>query len=96
MGIGEYILAFRKKTKITQETLAKKAGLARSFITRLERGDFEGSSMSLATFIRLSKALKVPMYKLFQDIEFSENVELPPLGTYLRRTRKRSTKKSNS
>lgn len=93
MPIGEFILAHRKKNKITQKDFAKKAGLARSFITRLENDDFEDSVISLATFIRLAKALSIPMHQLFQNVKFFNPNSLPPLGTYLQSARNSGAKR---
>ncbi len=88
MNLGDFILDFRKKADITQEELAQRAGLARSYIARLERGDFEDGAISIATFIRLAKALEVPLYKFFQSINFINPDRLPSLGISLQRARK--------
>ncbi|MDD5341789.1 MAG: helix-turn-helix transcriptional regulator [Patescibacteria group bacterium] len=89
MTIGEFILEYREKNDITQSEFAKKSGLARSYIARLERGDFEDGSIGLATFIRLSKALGIPMYRLFSDLKYDNQGNLPPLGAYLLRAQRR-------
>lgn len=93
MNIGEFVSNYRKKSNLTQEDFANKAGLSRSYITRLEKGDFvEDEQISLATFIRLSKALDVPMYEFFQEIKFLNPDKLPPLGSYLNAARNNKNK----
>lgn len=87
MNIGKFVSNYRKKSNITQEDFAEKAGLSRSYIARLERGHFEDDQISLATFIRLSKTLDIPMYKFFQEIKFLNPNNLPPLGSYLNAAR---------
>ena len=89
MTLGKFIQKFRNQEKITQAEFAKKAGLARSYIARLEKDNFEEGAISLATFIRLSRVLEIPLFQLFQDIKFDKKGNLPPLGLYLQRARKR-------
>jgi len=37
----EWLLEFRKKERLTQEEVAKKAGIARSYYTKIEGGLYE-------------------------------------------------------
>jgi DNA-binding XRE family transcriptional regulator len=46
----------RKELKMTQSELAEKAGTARSYISRIERGD---TDMQLSSFLRIVHALKM-------------------------------------
>ncbi len=48
---------------ITQETLAKKAGLSRVYVTRIETGK---QDPSLTTLTKLAKALKVKVGRLLE------------------------------
>ena len=63
--IGLNILHYRKEQRLTQEQLADACGedgISRNYIQRIETGV---SSCSLDTLIDISKALDVPLYKLF-------------------------------
>jgi transcriptional regulator with XRE-family HTH domain len=51
----------RRKRGMTQEALARKAGLSLGFIARLEIGRHEAGRLQLKTLRRLSKALGVPV-----------------------------------
>ena len=46
----------RKELKMTQSELAEKTGTARSYISRIERGD---TDMQLSSFLRIVHALKM-------------------------------------
>lgn len=52
----------RKELKMTQKELAEKAGVVRSYIARVERGE---TDMQLSSFLRLANALRIsftPVY----------------------------------
>ena len=53
----------RKEKKLTQEQLAVKTGLARSYITRIELGDLEPS---LTTLKRIAKVLGTELKELIK------------------------------
>lgn len=93
MTLAQYIQKHRKDQDKTQNDLAESSGLARSYIARLERGDYEEGAISLATFVRLAKALEIPMYRFFQEVEFTRSTNLPPLGMVLKNTYARSPKR---
>lgn len=46
----------RKELKMTQRELAEKAGTARSYIARVERGE---TDLQLSSFLRIAEALKL-------------------------------------
>lgn len=48
---------------MSQETLARRAGLSRTYVTRLELGQ---QDPSLSTLVALAKALKVSLGELVQ------------------------------
>jgi transcriptional regulator with XRE-family HTH domain len=58
-----HIKQLREKSGITQEALAKKAGLSLGYIGRLEIGRHDPS---LSTLIKLAKALKVKPGELLE------------------------------
>lgn len=57
---------FRHEKGISQETLADKADLDRTFISRLERGL---TQPSLTSLLALSKALDVPAHSIIKKFE---------------------------
>ena len=57
-----YLQRIRKEKKLSTEQLAKKSGVARSYIQKIEA---DCSSPSIAVMCRLAKALQVPIYDLF-------------------------------
>lgn len=83
--LGDFIKRVRTEKRMSQEDLAKAANLARSYISRLEDGQF--TSPSAMALIRLAKGLGVSHDELFQAAGYLEQVEkdsLPGMGTYLR------------
>lgn len=66
MGIcnlfGENVKKYRIQSKLSQEKLGELTGLHRTYISDIERGL---RSISLNNIEKLSKALKVEIYKLF-------------------------------
>ncbi|HNW81365.1 MAG TPA: helix-turn-helix transcriptional regulator [bacterium] len=58
---GERIKDLRKELKISQEELAFKAELHRTYISSIERGE---QNISLRNIEKLAKALKVEMREL--------------------------------
>ena len=59
--IGMHIQQLREKRGMTQEALAKKAGISRGYLARLETGRHDPSLSMLRT---LAKALKVKLVDL--------------------------------
>lgn len=60
--IGQNIKRLRTQRKLTQEQLAKKSGIARSAIARLEIG--LRKAPTIATVKKLCRALRVPITDL--------------------------------
>lgn len=67
---GNLARVLRKKLGITLDQLSKKIGVSKSHLSRYERGE---KDLSITTFIRLSKALNIPIEKL---IKKDENYDL--------------------
>lgn len=60
--IGENVRKYRKKMKYTQKTLAEKAGIDRTAISKLEKGKY----LPTVTFLlSISKALNIEFICLF-------------------------------
>lgn len=51
---GEILKEKRKELKITQEALASKVGLKRSYIAKIEKGE---TDMQISSFMRIARAL---------------------------------------
>lgn len=58
---GENLRKIRQRVGISQERLAELAGLHRTYVSSIERGE---RNVSLLNIERLAKALAVPMSKL--------------------------------
>lgn len=63
---GEVLRRHRSKTDISQEELAFRAGVDRTFVSRLERGIRQPS---ITTVIGIGRALGVSAAKLVQETE---------------------------
>jgi len=61
---GQKVTALRKEAGISQEALADRCGLARSYMSRIERGN---ANPSLDAIEILAGGLKVPINRLFED-----------------------------
>lgn len=64
-SIGENIRKYRKTKKMTQETLAERAGLSVNYIGSIERGE---KLPSLETFIVIPNQLGVTADCILQDV----------------------------
>ena len=60
---GQNLRKIRERVGISQEKLAELAGLHRTYVSSVERGE---RNISLLNIDRLAKALAVPMAKLMQ------------------------------
>lgn len=63
---GKALRRERDKTELSQEELAAKAGLDRSYVGSVERGE---RNISLVNIVKLSRALGIPPAKLFNSLE---------------------------
>ena len=60
---GEVIREIRKEKKLSQEELANKSGLHRTYIGMVERGE---KNISLKNISKLSKGLELPIPEKFK------------------------------
>jgi transcriptional regulator with XRE-family HTH domain len=58
----------REELGLTQEDLAEKAGIHRTYLSDVERGT---RNLSLVNIEKLAAALKITMSKLFESVEQS-------------------------
>jgi transcriptional regulator with XRE-family HTH domain len=61
---GKHLQRLRTSRGLTQEQLAVTAGLTRTFVTRMELGQYDPS---LSTLVRLAKALRVSVTELLGE-----------------------------
>jgi len=66
------LIAHRKKAKLSQDKLAAKVDLDRTYISLLERGLRQPS---LSTILALAEAFQVPAHVMIQDVEKHLNIE---------------------
>ena len=63
---GKIIQERRKQTGLSQEALAEKADIDRTYVSLIERGKV---NITLIVASKIAKALGVSLSKLFRDIE---------------------------
>jgi DNA-binding XRE family transcriptional regulator len=61
--LGQKIRELRKTMEMTQEDLAFKVEVDRSYMGFVERGE---KNPTLSTLIRIAKALRIPLSELFE------------------------------
>ncbi|MDQ2808488.1 MAG: helix-turn-helix domain-containing protein [Chloroflexota bacterium] len=66
ISFGRVIRARRTQLGYTQETFADRAGLHRTYVGALERGE---QNVSLTNLARIATALDVPLSMLFAAVE---------------------------
>jgi len=60
--IGEAVLRYRKRAKLSQEALAEGADIHPNYVGRIERGE---CSATVEILIKIAKALNIHPHKLF-------------------------------
>ncbi len=65
-NFGKVIRRHRKAKRLSQEELADRSNLHRTYISEIERGL---KTVSLLSLFRISKALEVPAYSLVREVE---------------------------
>ena len=65
-NFGKVIRRYRKAKRLSQEELADRSNLHRTYISELERGL---KTVSLLSLFRISKALDVPAYSIIKEVE---------------------------
>lgn len=76
-GFGLTVKKWRSKTGISQEELAWRAGLHRSYIADIERG---ARNASLQSIEKLARALKISLSTLFEPLEAPSEKGEPGAG----------------
>ena|SRR5712691_1829653 len=66
MIIGDRLRELREQKQFTQGEVAKRTGLLKPYVSRVENGH---SVPAIETLEKFARALEVPMYQLFLDVE---------------------------
>lgn len=77
-AVAENIKRIRKSKKLSMEKLAAEAGVSRSMLGQIERGE---ANPSVAILGRLARALKVPAELLLENDDFEALLEVKELDT---------------
>ena len=64
--VGRVLAQFRTQKGLSQEVVSGLAGIGRSHLSAIERGE---RKPTLETFYRIGEALEVPASKILQEIE---------------------------
>ena len=72
MTLGKRIRALRRLTGLSQEKMAVKAGLDRTYYAGIERGERNPSVKQLA---KIAAALEVPIRALFTELAQEQDVD---------------------
>ena len=66
LALGKRVRLLRRTSELTQDQLAVKAGMSRSFISLIEHGKH---GIDIARLVRLAAALDQPLSTLIQEAE---------------------------
>jgi len=64
-AFGEIVRDERKAKGLSQEELAEKAGLHRTYIGMIERGE---KNITLSNISKIARALEIPINELFKNL----------------------------
>lgn len=70
IDFGRTVRSFRKAAGLSQEMLARKSGVHRTYVGSIERGE---ANVTLATMVRLALALEVSVADLVSSISVSDS-----------------------
>src|SRR5215472_13638486 len=73
MVVADRLRNIRQMKKLSQGEVAKRSGLYRSYLSRVENGH---TVPTIATLEKIARALEIPMYQLFYE---NENSPEPPV-----------------
>jgi transcriptional regulator with XRE-family HTH domain len=60
--LSRQVKTFRSEAGLTQQALAEKCGIYRTYLSRIESGD---ANPSVSVLVALASALNIELYKLF-------------------------------
>ena len=78
--IGQRLRAYRQQIGLTQEELAERAGVHKTYIGQVERGE---KNLTISSLEKISRSLEISISVLFEGIEeFSESPDDIALKCY--------------
>ena len=84
--LGERLRVLRKELKLSQEALALKAGLDRTYVASIENGT---RTVSILNIERLASALNVSVGEFFSTEEFTQIPSISTLNKVAEKTSKK-------
>jgi transcriptional regulator with XRE-family HTH domain len=75
MLIGDRLRELREQKQFTQGEVAKRTGLLKPYVSRIENGH---SVPAIETLEKFARALEVPMYQIFLNFEEAPNLPRLP------------------
>ena len=83
--LGTYLKQLRKEAELSIREVARKSGIAPSYLFKIEKGD-TFSTLNIHTLLKLSKFYNIPIGALLKEAGLvdSDEYELPNLPQYLR------------
>ena len=66
VAFGERVRQIRKEKGLSQEAFADLAGIDRSYMGHIERGD---QNITLTKILQIAKALEISIRQLFDEVE---------------------------
>lgn len=85
MTLNKIVFDYRKSSGLTLDELAKKTTLSKSFLSKIENGEFDEQNVSLDTIIKLAKGFDVKVKEILSQLKvMNESPVTPPLKLYLR------------
>jgi transcriptional regulator with XRE-family HTH domain len=76
MFIADRLRALREDKNLSQGDIEKRTGLLRCYISRVENGH---TVPAIETLEKMARAMEVPLYQLFYDVEEPPSPNIPKL-----------------
>jgi transcriptional regulator with XRE-family HTH domain len=84
LTLGDFLKSRREAAGLSMTEMAAKLGISRSYLTRLEYGEYKRPSFALLT--KVIKTLDIRPEDLYAITGYTPATELPTLRAYLRAT----------
>ena len=68
--LGKRIRSIRRSKDMDQETLAGNAGVSRSYLSLVERGQIAGERLSIGYILKITKCFGMTVNELLDGVEF--------------------------
>lgn len=85
MTLSEIVSELRENRGFTLDELAERASLSKSFISKIENGEFDEKNISLDTLIKLADGFSIKVKEILGLLKvISDQPSTPSLSVYLR------------